>query len=378
MLRLALATVWHERNRFVPIAVVVTVAGLLIMAQVAVASGVFRDAAAPVNRSSAQLWAGPPGAATLMDGGGLEADRAAVLWTIPELVGLEPYASRYGDLAGRAPSTLDAAAARPQRLVEAILLDTGPRAALYALHLPPQMRAALAEPETIVIAREDAAFLGVQVGGRVWLSDRPMRVVGILPGLQGLGFSTALIGAANRRPEDAPMFWLLSLDPATAPERLAEIARDATRRSGLSVLPAEDLVAATVRQFVLSSGAGMIFLSTAGIALAVAALIVSQVMRAAILAATREYAALGAFGIGSWRLVALVLMQGGLVAVVSVGVMVAATAGMLALFDRASIPYALPPWLAGLVVGMICAVLAVSTVLATRHLRRADPASLLR
>ncbi len=381
MMHLALATVWHDRRRFVPIAVVVTVAGLLIMAQIAVAGGVFRDAAAPVNRSSAQLWAGPEGAGTLLEGSGLDADRASVLWTIPELVGFEPYAIRYGDLSDRAPggASVDVGTeAQPRRFVMAILLDTNPLAALYATHLPPGMRAALADPETIVIGEEDAALLGVHVGDRVWFDDRPMRVVGTLPGMQGLGISTALIGTASWTSDDRAMFWLLSLEPGTPDARVAAIARDATRASGLSVMPAAELAQATISAFVWTSGAGTVLLSTSGLALVVAAMVVSQVMRAAVLAAVREYAALGAFGIGSRRLVRLVLLQGCLVAVVSVAVTAVFTMALLEVLARASIPHALPLWLAGPAMAALCAVLAASTVLATRHLRHADPASLLR
>jgi ABC-type antimicrobial peptide transport system permease subunit len=174
------------------------------------------------------------------------------------------------------------------------------------------------------------------------------------------------------------MFWLLSLEPGTPDARVAAIARDATRASGLSVIPAAELARATVSEFVWTSGAGTVLLSTSGLALVVAAMVVSQVMRAAVLAAVREYAALGAFGIGSRRLVRLVLLQGCLVAVVSLAVTAVFTIALLEVLGRASIPHALPLWLAVLAMGALCAVLAASTVLATRHLRHADPASLFR
>ena len=362
----------------------VTVAGLLIMAQIAVAGGVFRDAASAIDRSAAPLWAGPAGANTLLESNGLDAGRASALWIIPELVGLEPFASRYGDLSARPPpgeglaGVGEAWPAPPERFAMVILVDTGPDATLYARHLPQEMRARLAEPDTIIIGREDAAVLGVVVGDRVWLNGRPMRVVGTLPGMQGLGISTALIGAANATAEDIPAFWLIALAPGTTPERIAEIARDPALTGPLSVRPAAELTEATIRQFVLTSGVGTIFLYIAGFALVVAAMVVSQVMRAAVLAAVREYAALGAFGIGFGRLATLVLLQGGLVALASILVMAAATVGLLAVFGWASIPYALPLWLAGVAVAAMCLVLAGSTLLAIRHLRHADPASLLR
>ena len=103
MIHLVLTTVWHDQRRFVPIAIVVTVAGLLVMAQIAVAGGVFRDAASAVNRCTAPLWAGPAGGNTLLEGNGLDAARASQLWIIPKIDGLNPFASRYGDLSARPP-----------------------------------------------------------------------------------------------------------------------------------------------------------------------------------------------------------------------------------------------------------------------------------
>jgi putative ABC transport system permease protein len=381
MLRLAFATVWHDRRRYIPIAIVITVAGLLIMAQIAVANGVFRDAAAPVSRSHAQLWVGPKGASTLLESTGLDATRASALWTVPELVRLEPYWSQYGELSARPRTDTipgEEKDGAPLRSTIAIYLETAPDAALYAQHLPAEMRKELAELETIVIGREDANVLGVDEGDRVWFNNRPMRIVGTLPGLQGLGFSTVLIGSVNAPAKDTPAFWLMSLTPDISPARIEDIARELTLNGGLSVLPAHELIDATINEFMMESGAGTIFLFSSGFALAVAAMVVSQVIRAAVMAALREYAALRAFGIGFGRIAMLVLTQGAIIAAVSVVVMTGATLGLLALFRWGAVSYDLPLWLASSVVGSMCLLLAVSVLLAIRYLRRADPASLLR
>ena len=151
-----------------------------------------------------------------------------------------------------------------------------------------------------------------------------------------------------------------------------------TLNGGLSVLPAHELIDATINEFMMESGAGTIFLFSSGFALAVAAMVVSQVIRAAVMAALREYAALRAFGIGFGRIAMLVLTQGAIIAAVSVVVMTGATLGLLALFRWGAVSYDLPLWLASSVVGAMCLLLAVSVLLAIRYLRRADPASLLR
>ncbi|MBD1203944.1 MAG: hypothetical protein H9533_07390 [Rhodobacteraceae bacterium] len=381
MFRLAQATVWHDRRRYAPIALVVTVAGLMLMAQLAIATGVFRDAASPVNRSEAALWAGPEGAATLNESMGLEAGRASALWVIPELVRLEPYAMGFGSLAAR-PRAGDEvaleAADEGVRFVAVLYIDSDRDALLYSRHMPADLRVQLSDPGTIVIGKEDAGVLGVEVGGKVWLDNRPLRVVGTLPGLQGLGMSTVLVGQAGQTMQGPPNFWLMGFAPGTSAERIAQIASEEGAHLRLSLLQPDALADATIRQFVFESGAGSIFLYSAGLAFVIAAMVVNQVMRAAVMGAIREYAALRAFGIGFGRLAWLVLIQGGLIAVASVAVMLGLTMGLLAFLRHMDVPYALPPALAALVVLAVVLVLLASTLIALRHLRNADPASLLR
>jgi putative ABC transport system permease protein len=381
MFRLAQATVWHDRRRYTPIALVVTVAGLMLMAQLAIAIGVFRDAASPVTRSEAALWAAPEGTATLNESMGLEAGRASALWVIPELTRLEPYAIGYGSLAARPRSDSEAMlefADEGVRFVSVLYIDSDRDALLYARHIPADLRVQLSDPGTVVIGKEDAGALGVEVGGKVWLDNRPLRVVGALPGLQGLGMSTVLVGQAGQTIQAPPSFWLMGFAPGTPPERIAQITSEEGADLRLSLLLPDALADATIQQFVFESGAGSIFLYSAGLAFVIAAMVVNQVMRAAVMGAIREYAALRAFGIGFGRLAWLVLIQGGLIAVASVVVMLCLTMGLLAFLRHMDVPSALPPALAALVILAVVLVLLASTLIALRHLRNADPASLLR
>jgi putative ABC transport system permease protein len=381
MFRLARATVWFDRRRYAPIAAVVVIAGLMLLAQIAIANGIFRDSASSVERSSAQLWVGPEGAATLNDSMGLAPNRASVLWVIPELEKLEPFATGFGFLSLR-PRTGDVpmfddpgGGLRP---VTIIYLDPAADAMLYARHMSSDLRARLREADTIVIGEEDARSLGVTVGDRVWLENRPLRLIGTMPGLLGLGASTVLVGKGGQAASQPPAFWLVGLTPGTSEARLSDIVDRMGPDLRLSILRPEVLSQATVTQFIVESGAGRIFMYSAGLAFVIAAMVVSQVMRAAVLGAIREYAALRAFGVSFARLCWLVLLQGGLIAAASVGVMGGMSFGLLALLEWATIPYALPPLLTILVFFSITAVLLLSIVLALRHLRQADPASLLR
>lgn len=393
MFRLALASVRHDRRRYAPIAIVVAIAGLMLLAQIAVAMGVFRDAAAPVARSTADLWAGPATSASLGAGGTLDPAQAAALWLIPELSRLEPYATRFGELTLRPPAE-DASVweqdASPTRFANLVVIDPAEDGMLYARHLPPALRRALAEPGSIVIGTEDAGAMGVAPGGRLFLDGRPMRVAGTLPGLRGLGLSTALIGpaslsaeggeaqAAQAGPAQGPGFWLIGLKPGTTPARRAEIAAAIDAAGAMRLWEPRDLQSATLRACALESGAGTIFLSSAAVALVVAALVVNQTMSAAIAGAMREYAALRAFGLGAGRLAVLLLLQGGIVLALALAVLGAGVLGLLALLRWGQVPHALPPGLALAATGTIAAVVLGSNVFALRRLRAVDPAALLR
>jgi putative ABC transport system permease protein len=381
MFLLARATVWFDRRRYAPIAAVVVISGLMLLAQIALANGSFREAVAPIERSDAQLWVGPEGAATLLDSMGLTSDRASVLWVIPELQRLEPFATAFGFLSATPRAGDDVMFADWQggsRPVTIIYIDPTADAMLYARHMPADLRAQLREADTIVIGDEDAKSMGVRLGDRVWLDNRPLRLIATMPGLLGFGASTVLVSKAAQPPETPPSFWLVGLNPSTSDARISEIVTQTGPDLGLSILRPDDLSQATIAQFVFESGAGRIFMYSAGLAFVIAAMVVSQVMRAAVLASLREYAALRAFGIGFARLCWLVFLQGGLIAVVSIAAMAVMSLALLALLDWASVPYALPPLLTVFVFVSITAVLLLSTVLALRHLRQSDPASLLR
>lgn len=353
----------------------------MLMVQLAIAVGVFRDAASPVNRSTALLWAGPEGSSTLTDSRGLDTGRASVLWVIPELERLEPFATSFGQLSAKPSSGDDFSmdfGSDGMRFVMLVYLNADENALLYARHVPADIRARLREAGTIVIGQEDAEALGVKVGDKLWLENRPLRLVGTLPGLQGLGMSTALIGTAGQTVPAPPAFWLLGLKPDTTQARIEEIADQLSSDLRLSILPSKSLSEATMYQFAFESGAGTIFMYSAGLAFVIAAMVVNQVMRAAVMGAMREYAALRAFGISFGRLAALVLMQGGLIAAGSVTMLLGLTLVLLAFLRWASVPYDLPPSMAAAVAMALVLVLCFSTLVALRNLRLADPSSLLR
>src|SRR5262245_45127618 len=56
----ALATLWHERNRFLPGVLAVAFSGLLIAVQCGLLLGLFSITSIPVDETSADVWVGHP------------------------------------------------------------------------------------------------------------------------------------------------------------------------------------------------------------------------------------------------------------------------------------------------------------------------------
>src|SRR6516165_7496257 len=56
-----LATIWHERNRFLPAILAVAFATLLTAMQTGLLLGIFSTVSMPIDRSRADVWVGYPG-----------------------------------------------------------------------------------------------------------------------------------------------------------------------------------------------------------------------------------------------------------------------------------------------------------------------------
>src|SRR5271163_3615852 len=69
-----LATLWHERNRFVPGILAVAFSALLIALQCGLLLGVFSLTSIPIDHSAAQIWVGSPEVSSVELGQPIERD----------------------------------------------------------------------------------------------------------------------------------------------------------------------------------------------------------------------------------------------------------------------------------------------------------------
>ncbi|NSX55407.1 ABC transporter permease [Sulfitobacter sp. 1151] len=369
-----------------------------MMMQLGLMMGAFRSIVAPVVMSSAQVWVGPSDTLSIDDTGTLKASDTALLWLFPEIDDIEPFTKEFGTLSLMAE--VDELGDVERRFVEIVGTASSPDAMLFGKLVPAGMRSALAEPSTVIIDEVIAAGLGVEVGARVLINERPVRVIGALPGLRGAFTSTVITSQATARmvngegtPETS--FMLLSLRDDLPPEAVdalltsqmvpfgegdMQLDPNLTEMGGpkLAFWTPEELIRSTMFSWAFTSFLGVIFMASVGIALVVTLLVVSQSLSGAVAASIREYAALRAYGLSFGRLQWLVMAQAGIVGIASLCVTGAVAGALIGYLGRLGVSLAMTPTLAISCAIALMAVVFLSNLMALRRLRKADPAALLR
>lgn len=375
MMSLGLKSLVHDWRRFSPAVVAVAFSGLLVLLQAALILGIFSLSSLYVTRSSADLWIGYPGVQSVDLGRPISDQAELSAWMQPGVRQVEPFLWGSGEWRTESQGMVNV-------YIVGVSLD--PEALALATVLTPEQRASLAEPGAVLIDDGDIHKLGVRLGDRVEINGRRVRVAGLTHGLRGLGGVNVIASLSTTR----------SLDPAAGPAGMvayvlarfdsSEAATTAARRlnrigqgSGFEALDAGAFADRTTRYWLSESGAGVAFLFGSIVALAVAVIITSQTLTAAVVGSIKEYAALRALGFSMGSLRAIVLEQSAWVGVTGLAAAGVLTV-LLAFVARAQgVPIILSlPMMAAAGILIILVALG-SGAWALRRVALADPASLL-
>tara|TARA_R110002124_G_scaffold218645_2_gene384529 strand:- start:6858 stop:7988 length:1131 start_codon:yes stop_codon:yes gene_type:complete len=375
MMSLGLKSLVHDWRRFSPAVVAVAFSGLLVLLQAALILGIFSLSSLYVTRSSADLWIGYPGVQSVDLGRPISDQAELSAWMQPGVRQVEPFLWGSGEWRTESQGMVNV-------YIVGVSLD--PEALALATVLTPEQRASLAEPGAVLIDDGDIHKLGVRLGDRVEINGRRVRVAGLTHGLRGLGGVNVIASLPTTR----------SLDPAAGPAGMvayvlarfdsSEAATTAARRlnrigqgSGFEALDAGAFADRTTRYWLSESGAGVAFLFGSIVALAVAVIITSQTLNAAVVGSIKEYAALRALGFSMGSLRAIVLEQSAWVGVAGLAAAGVLTV-LLAFVARAQgVPIILSlPMMAAAGILIILVALG-SGAWALRRVALADPASLL-
>jgi putative ABC transport system permease protein len=368
------AMLWHDRQRYMPGVLAVAFSALLITVQCGLLLGMFTFASLPVDHAPlAHIWVGGPNLISVDLGRPLPEDLMSRLAVQPEVKRCEVFVQSFTNWV-KADGAFELAMIIGSRLEDD---------ALGAMQeLSPETRAALREPNTVVIDDSDMARLGVQqIGDLAQIADRRVRVVGLIHGYRGIAGCYIFCSIETARsllrlgPDQANYFLGHCANPEDA-QKVVERLR--VSYPDLTAFTRDELSLRSRLHWLTKTKAGIALGYAAALGLLVGAVVTSQTLYAATAASLREYAVLWALGIPLGRMAALVLTQSFWVGVIGI---LLALPGVYALAqggDLLGVTVMVPPWLlAGAVV--ITLVMAVgSGMVALRLLWQMEPVTLLR
>lgn len=375
MTSLALKSLIHDWRRFSPAVVAVAFSGLLVLLQAALILGIFSLSSLYVTKSSADVWIGYPGVQSVDLGRPISEQAELSAWRQAGVKQVEALLWGSGqwrtETQGAVNVYIVGVALHPQALALADVLDD-------------EVRSRLAEPDTVLIDAADVNKLGVKPGDTAEINGRRVRIVGLTSGLRGLGGVNVIASSATTR----------ALDPAAAPKGRVgyvlarfdrpEAAEASTRalnlvgkRAGFEAMQTKAFADRSTLYWLAESGAGVAFIFGSIVAVAVAVIITSQTLTAAVVGSIREYAALRALGFSMGSLRAIVLEQSAWVGVAGLAAAGVMTLVLAAVARTQGVPIVLSlPMMAGAGILIILVALG-SGAWALRRVGKADPASLL-
>lgn len=375
MIALARKTLIYEWRRFMPVAFAVGFACLLQLLQVSLVLGIFKSASVQVSGSSAQLWVGYPGTATVNLGRPIPEGVEALLRMDSAVTRVEPFWWEDGNWLG----------AKGNVAVSISGISPDPDGLLYAHVLAPAIRARLREADSVIVDRADLDELGVTVGDSASVNGHRVHVVAESRGLRSLSGINVLasLETARRLAPDTteagrPTYFVAQLgDPRNADMVAARLCCQPAF-GPYQVWTAADFARRSELYWLLDTGAGAGVLFLSVIVLAAGAAISGQALMAAVAGSVREYAMLNALGVGLGNLRWVVLEQA--LWVGTAGLVGAAILGalLLAIAQSQDVPVVFNAYVTLACILVALCVTGVSGLAAVRTLRHAEPAMLLR
>jgi putative ABC transport system permease protein len=374
----SLATLWHERPRFLPGIGAVAFSAALIALQSGLLLGLFRITSIPVDNTRADVWVGSSEVLSVDLGRPIELNYVSRVAGDPRVARVEAYYQAY------------ASWVKPDGGSELIVivgscLDDDNLGSLN--QLSPDLRAALTEPNAIVVDKSELKRLGLEnVGDHAEINKVRCRVVGLTTGLKSLAGPyvfcsrpTARYLLRNMTPHDTTTYYLLKChDPADAPAVAADLNREFAGRRDMTVMTAEDFSDKSRWHWMLKTKAGIALGYTALLGLLVGMVVTSQTLYAATAASAKEYAILLAMGIPRRKVTRTVIVQSFWIGLF--GVILAYPAAQLLAFLGRFLEVMIPlPWLLmAFAAGVTLVMSLIAGVLALRSVRRIEPMTLLR
>ncbi|OAI39332.1 peptide ABC transporter permease [Planctomycetaceae bacterium SCGC AG-212-D15] len=369
----SLATLWHERNRFLPGVLAVAFSALLIALQCGLLLGLFSITSIPVDDARADIWVGHPNVLSVDLGRPIPSEWLGRVAQQPDVERAELYLQGFSHW-GKPTGGTQLCMVVGCRLME------GAMGAVK--QLTPELRARLTEPRSVVVDASEIDQLGIHgVGDYAEVAGNRVRVVGLVNGLKSLAGPYVLCSLSTARQllvwlqPDQTVYVLARCKPGVDP---AGVVTKLCSYPNMSAFTREEFSLRSRMHWLTKTKAGIALGLAAVLGLMVGAVVTSQTLYAATVASLREYAVLRALGIPRWRMALSVLAQSFWVGVAGVALALPTAAVLARLGDGLGAKVLLPGWLVALAIGITMLMAMLSGLAALRSLRLVEPAVLLR
>jgi putative ABC transport system permease protein len=372
----ALATLWHERQRYLPGILAVAFSAVLIALTCGLLLGLLSVTSIPITRTRADVWVGKAGVLSVDIAGVIPTSWYSRVMECPEVASCEEYCEGFGrwKMANGADDVC---------IIIGCRLDDSSLGAVDAL--TPELREKLTEPNSVVIDEAELPRLGMTtgVGETGEILGHKVRVVGLIKGYSSLAGPYVFCSLATARPlmrlrPDQSSYLLAKCyGPADAPAVAARLRE--TYGDQLSAYTSDEFTRRSEMHWLLKTKAGVAMGVLSLLGLLVGAVVTGFTLYAATAASIREYAVLRALGIPRWRMGMAVMSQSFWVGVFGVGVGLPTMYVLARAIGAAgNLRVSLAPWLLGTVAAVTLTMALVSGLAALRILRQVEPANLLR
>ncbi len=299
----ALATIWYERQRFLPAILAVSFSAILIVVQGGLVVGLLSMMSVPVDKATSDVWIGSPGVKSVDLGQKIPERWIARVANQPEVIRAEPQIisfSMWTPIDRHAPPSSPAVC-----LIVGCKLDKNSIGAVEQLRENPELMVKLTEPNTIVVDESELGRLGIKgIGDQGEIAGRVVRIVGLVRGYKSLGgpyvFCSLETARVIARERVGDCTYLLA--KCRTPEDAQIVKERLKKYDQMSTFDAEEFSLRSRMHWLTTTKAGIAVGFTAMLGLLVGAVVTSQTLYAAMAASQREFSTLRAMGIPAWRL----------------------------------------------------------------------------
>jgi len=378
---LALATLIYEWRRYLAAVIALAFAGLLILAQVGMFTGIVRGVTATIDRSRADLMVMAPKNESLINSG-----PSALPKRLKPQIYLNPNVLQVASFSGgggRWTNDPKDGSKQVTTFVQVNMVDPAVGAVTLPVDYPEAIRVALLEPNAVVIDRTALARLGVKLNDTATINGFTVYIRGVLDGYPDVNQPSVVVsretlrrlGMGEKGDKTGPLMVQL-VDPAKA-----EMVRDqlnAISNGAYRAWTRAELAKANEGALMKEQIIGILLGFTVFVGFLIGIGITSQTLGGAILANIKEFASLRALGISMWSLRWIVVELSfwvGVVGLMTTGVL---TYGIYLLGLKFGLPMGFPPTAVIGVSILLMLISIASGLMAMGILKKSQPADLLR